>query len=58
MAEGFGVIWEKTLDEVPVDDDAQGELYRELIDWARSDRLFTGRGSAQVLEAWQTIHDF
>ena len=58
VAEGFGVIWEKTLEEVPVDDDAQGELYRELINWARDDKLFTGPASAQVREAWLTIHDF
>ena len=47
-AEGFGVMWEKTLDELPVDDDAQGQLYRELINWAMSDKLFTNRGDARL----------
>ena len=40
-ADGFGPLWEKTLEQVPVDDEAQGELYRELISWAKSDELFT-----------------
>ena len=39
-AQGFGVMWEKTLEENPVDDDAQGDLYRELINWAKSAELF------------------
>ncbi len=39
-AEGFGVIWEKTLEEVPVDEEAQGQLYRDLIRWAKSDESF------------------
>ncbi len=41
VAEGFGVIWEETLEEVPVDDKIQGELYRELLNWARQAALFT-----------------
>ena len=53
VAEGFGIVWEKTLEQVPVDDTAQGKLYRELIQWARSDELFTGRGQTRLLEAWR-----
>lgn len=40
-AEGFGLAWEQTLDEVPLDDAAQAEVYWELIRWARSNELFT-----------------
>ncbi len=40
-AEGFGVIWEQTLTEVPVDELAQGQLYRELIDWAKNGEIST-----------------
>jgi hypothetical protein len=40
VAKGFGVMWEKTLEETPMDDDAQGDLYRELITWAKSDEVF------------------
>jgi hypothetical protein len=58
-AEGFGAIWEKTLEELPIDDEAQGELYRELISWARSDELFTSHASAHLIEAWrETFHEF
>ena len=58
-AEGFGLVWEKTLEEVPVDDNAQGKLYRELIQWARSDELFTGHKQSHLLRAWrQPVHEF
>jgi hypothetical protein len=57
-AEGFGVVWEKTLEEVPVDDAAQGRLYRQLIDWARHDKLFTGSRQSRVLTTeQQAFHD-
>ncbi len=39
-AEGFGAVWEKTLEEVPVGDEAQGQLYHELIHWAKNGELF------------------
>ena len=39
-AQGFGIVWEKTLEEVPIDEEAQGQLYRELISWAKSAGLF------------------
>ncbi len=35
--EGFGVAWEKALEQAPVDEQAQAQLYRELIDWAKSE---------------------
>jgi hypothetical protein len=58
-AEGFGLIWEQTLEEVPLDDDAQGQLYREMINWARSDELFTAPGSERLMEARrETVHEF
>jgi len=41
-AEAFGPTWEATLEEVPLADEEQGAVYWELIDWARSDELFTG----------------
>jgi len=50
VAESFGMIFEETLAEVPLDPDEEGELYSELLDWARrstelfpdySARLFT-----------------
>jgi hypothetical protein len=59
VAEGFGPAWEATLDEVPVNEDAQGALYRELLAWARSDELFTGARQEALLQAWrQTVHEF
>src|SRR5262245_34903409 len=39
-AKGFGLVWEKTLEEVPVDDVAQGQLYRGLIKWAKRQELY------------------
>jgi hypothetical protein len=39
-AEGFGLMWEKTLEEIPVDEEAQGDLYQGLINWVKSDELF------------------
>ncbi len=40
-AEAFGPTWEETLDEVSLDDVEQAQVYRELIDWAGSEELFT-----------------
>lgn len=59
VAESFGRTWEKTLEEVPLDDESQGRMYRHLIAWARSDELFTGTREAELLQAWrQTVHEF
>lgn len=41
LAEGFGIVWERTLADVPLDEEKQGDVYRELISWAKSDKLFT-----------------
>jgi hypothetical protein len=55
VAEGFGIVWEKTLEGVPLDDKAQGEAYRDLLSWAKSDELFTN----QLLAAWkETVHEY
>ena len=35
VAECFGLIWLETLEEVPLSEDEQAELYEELIDWAK-----------------------
>ena len=52
-------MWEKTLEEVPVDDDAQSELYHELINWVRADKSFTRGDQSELLEAWrQAVHEF
>jgi hypothetical protein len=42
VAEGFGPVWERILQEVPVEEAEQAELYWELIQWARGYELFTG----------------
>jgi hypothetical protein len=50
-AEGFGPAWEATLEDVPLEDAEKGDVYRQLIDWARSDsELFTG---AREGAAWR-----
>jgi hypothetical protein len=36
VEEAFGLIWMETLEDVPISDTAQGELYEELILWAKS----------------------
>ncbi len=41
VAEGFGPAWEKTLDELPLEDGEQPQVYWDLIRWAKSDELFT-----------------
>jgi hypothetical protein len=57
-AEGFGLAWEKTLEEVPLSDADQAEVYWQLIDWARSDFSFTGPQERALLQAWkQTVHE-
>ena len=40
-AAGFGQVWERTLEQVPLQEAAQAELYWELLQWARSYDLFT-----------------
>jgi hypothetical protein len=46
-AEGFGIIWERTLERIRVGETAQAELYWELIQWTRSYDLFTCRQERQ-----------
>jgi hypothetical protein len=58
VAEGFGLVWEQMLGEVAVDDRSQAILYRDLIEWTRSDKLLAGADSIQLLEAWrQAFHE-
>ncbi len=40
-AESFGPAWEAAIDAVPLEEDDQAEVYRELINWARAQYLFT-----------------
>jgi len=54
LAEGFGVVWEKTMEEFPVADEEQGELYRELLSWARDTELFSVMRSRRFLETEPT----
>jgi len=35
VAECFGVVWLETLEEIPLTDQEQSELYEQLIDWAK-----------------------
>jgi hypothetical protein len=42
VAEGFGPVWECVLQEVPLNELDQAEVYWELIQWARGYELFTG----------------
>jgi hypothetical protein len=57
-AEGFGRAWEKTLEEVPLSDADQAEVYWQLIEWARGDLSFTGPQERELLLAWkQTVHE-
>jgi hypothetical protein len=59
LAEGFGIVWEETLEKVPLDDDSQARLYRELITWAKGDELFTGPRGSELLQAWrQAAYEF
>lgn len=59
VAEGFGIVWEQTLDEVPLEDKLQRALYARLLDWARNAELFTKRNDSELLQAWrQEIQGF
>jgi hypothetical protein len=35
-AEGFGAVWQETLDQVPLQEHDQCEVYWELIGWAKA----------------------
>lgn len=35
LEESFGMIWEETLELIELSEDAQSELYPELIAWAK-----------------------
>ena len=35
IAESFGLAFEQTLDRIPLDEDEQRDLYRELLNWAK-----------------------
>ena len=36
LEESFGMIWIETWEEVPISEKDQGELYDELINWAKT----------------------
>lgn len=36
LEESFGMIWIETWEEVPITENEQGELYDELINWAKT----------------------
>jgi hypothetical protein len=59
VAEAFGAVWEKTLEEVPLDEQSQGQLYRELIRWAGTEELYTGPREQTLIQVWgHTVHEF
>ena len=35
IAESFGLVFTETLDCIPISEDEQGPLYRELLNWAK-----------------------
>jgi hypothetical protein len=39
LEESFGMIWVETWEEIPLTDREQGELYDELINWAKNARV-------------------
>jgi hypothetical protein len=58
VAEGFGAAWEATLSEVPLGETDQAKAYWTLINWARSDELFTSAYEREFLPAWrETVHE-
>ena len=59
VAESFGPSWERVLEEIPIEEDDQGRLYRELIQWARSDHALVPRDELAILEIWsETVHEY
>src|SRR5439155_2633064 len=40
MEECFGLIWEEALEVAPLAEADQGELYEELLAWAKDQRKF------------------
>ena len=36
VAESFGLVFTETLDCIPISEDEQGVLYRELLSWAKT----------------------
>ena len=35
IAESFGVVFDETLDRIPLHEDEQSQLYRELLTWVK-----------------------
>lgn len=57
VEEGFGVVWERTVAEVPLADEEQGRVYVKLLAWGKSDELFTAPQSNAILHALRkTVH--
>ncbi len=36
-AENFGIVWQETLERVPLEEPDQAEVYWKLIEWAKSE---------------------
>jgi hypothetical protein len=57
-AESFGPAWEKAMEEVPLEETQQAEVYGQLIRWAKEHELFTGLRETELLHAWRdTVHE-
>jgi len=54
-AESFGIVWERTLDALPLDDDGQAEIYWELIEWAGAEQLSTGARAHELVSCGARI---
>ena len=37
LEECFGLIWEETLEEISLSDKEQRTMYKELLDWVKTD---------------------
>jgi len=35
VEESFGIVWEETLEAIPLSDSEYGKLYEQLIAWAK-----------------------
>ncbi|MFO1497162.1 MAG: hypothetical protein U1G07_01980 [Verrucomicrobiota bacterium] len=56
-AVGFGPTWEQTLEEVPLEEGKQAQVYWLLIGWAKTAKLFTTDSGSTALSAWPTRGD-
>lgn len=52
--EAFGLVWERTLKEIRLDETAQMQVYWELVNWAMRYEFFTSAERAEILRAWRS----